>query len=315
MALRVLGRRAAARADDVQQAVARELVQERRRDVGRLVVAAERVRQARVRMRRRQAARDLRELRDVRPHLARAERAVDADDQRVGVLDRRPEAFDRLPRQRAPGQVDDRDADPERQLRRRVARGDDRRLRVQRVEDRLDQQQVDAAVAQAADLLRVALDDLVERVRAVRRVVDARAERQRDVQRADRAGDEAVRAGRLARDARALDVHVVHRVLEPVVRLADRRRGERVRRRDVGARREVRVVHLAHDVRPRQVQQVGIVLDVARVRGEALAAEVGLGEAAALKEDAPRAVEHEDPLGCEAAYVVGDVAHSSLGVW
>ena len=75
---------------------------------------------------------------------------------------------------------------------RRLARGDDRRLRVQRVEDRLDQQQVDAAVGEAADLLGVRLDDLVERVRAVAGLVDARAQRERDVQRADRAGDEAV---------------------------------------------------------------------------------------------------------------------------
>ena len=36
-----------------------------------------------------------------------------------------------------------------------VERGDDRRLRVQRVEDRLDEQQVDAALAQRADLVRV----------------------------------------------------------------------------------------------------------------------------------------------------------------
>ena len=62
-----------------------------------------------------------------------------------------------------------------------------------------------------------------------------RAQRQRDVERPDRAGDEPVRPRRLARDSRAGDVHVVDRVLEPVVGLADRRRRERVRRRDVGA--------------------------------------------------------------------------------
>ena len=231
------------------------------------------------------------------------------------MLDRRPETVDRLPRQRASGEVDDRDADPQRQLGRLIAGGDDRRLRVQRVEDGLDQEQVDAAVAQAADLLGVALDDLVEGVRAVRRVVDARAERQRDVQRPDRTGDEAVGTGSLARDPRTGDVHVVDGILERVVRLPDRRRRERVRRRDVGAGREVRVVHLAHDVRPRQVQQVRVVLHVAGMRREALTAEVGLGEAPALEENTPRAVEHEDPLGCEVAYVVGDVSHSSLGVW
>ena len=131
----------------------------------------------------------------------------------------------------------------------------------------------------------------------------------------DRAGNEAIGAGGLARDPSTRDVHVVHGVLERVVRLPDRRRCERVRRRDVGAGREVRIVDLAHDVGPRQVQQVRVVLHIPRVRREALTAEIGLGETPALEQNAPRAIEHEDPLGCEAAYVVGDVSHSSLGVW
>ena len=104
----VLRRRAAARADDVQEAVSGELVQQRRSDVGCLVITAERVRQPCVRMRRGKAVRDLRQLGDVGPHLTSPERAVDADDQRIGVLDRRPEAFDRLARQRPAGQIDDR---------------------------------------------------------------------------------------------------------------------------------------------------------------------------------------------------------------
>jgi hypothetical protein len=51
------------------------------------------------------------------------------------------------------------------------------------------------------------------------------------------------------------------------------------------------------------------------VVAEALAAEVGLGETAALEEDAPRAVEDEDPLGCTLADAVRGVGQSSLGVW
>src|SRR3712207_6898372 len=47
-------------------------------------------------------------------------------------------------------------------------------LRVQRVEDRLQEEQVDAAVAKAADLAGVRLDDLVEGDVPERRVVDAR---------------------------------------------------------------------------------------------------------------------------------------------
>ena len=100
----------------------------------------------------------------------------------------------------------------------------------------------------AAHLLGVGVLHLVEGVRAERRVVDLRAERERHVQRPDRAGDEAVARG-LARDPRAGDVHLVDGVLEPVVGLADRGRGEGVRRRDVGAGGEVALVDRADDVR------------------------------------------------------------------
>jgi hypothetical protein len=47
--------------------------------------------------------------------------------------------------------------------------------------------------------------------------------------------------------------------------------------------------------------------------GEAIAAEVRFGQAAILEQHAPRPVEHEDPLGCESAYLGGDVsAHTAL---
>jgi hypothetical protein len=120
----------------------------------------------------------------------------------------------------------------------------------------------------------------------------------------------------LARDPRPLDVHLVDRVLEPVVGLADPRRRERVRRRNVAAGGEVGLVDRAHDVRPRQVEQIRIVQQVARVVGEPLAAEVGLVEAAVLQEHAPGTVEHEDPFPGDACDVCCDVAsHGSLGVW
>ena len=190
---RVLGRRAAAAAGDVQEPAARELAEQRARHLGRLVVAAEGVRQAGVRVRSDEARREPRELGDVRPHLLRAERAVDADDQRLGVLDRDPERLDRLARERPAGEVDDRGRDPERHVRapsrarrrsppsrsacRRSSRAGAGRRRPRRA---------------PRDLLGVGLLDLVEGLRAERRVVDLRAERERDVQRPDRAGDEAV---------------------------------------------------------------------------------------------------------------------------
>jgi hypothetical protein len=295
---RVLGRRAAAAAGDVEEARLGELAEQRARHVGRLVVAAECVREAGVRVRAREARRDARELGDVRAHLLRAERAVHADDQRVRVLDRRPERIDGLPAERAPGEVDDRRGDPQRQLGRGLARGGDRRLRVQRVEDRLEQQEVDPALVEGADLLRVRVAHLLERVRAEARIVDARAERERDVQRADRAGDElaAGLVGRGPRELGARDVHLVHRVLEPVVGLPDRRRRERVRRRDVRAGPEVAAVDRRDEIGVSEVEQVGVAAHVARVPGEGVAAPFLLAQPARLQQHAPRAVEHEDPL-------------------
>ncbi len=261
--------------------------------------------QAGVRVARDPRRRDARHVLHERSHLGRTERAVDADDQRLGVLDREPERLDRLPREVAAALVDRREREPERKLGRLVERRRDRGLRVQRVEHRLDEQDVDAAVAQAADLVRVCIADGVEGHRAIRRIVDARRERERHVQRADGAGDEprpvrglrSPRVRRAAGEPGALDVHLVHHVgAERVVGLADRRRGERVRRGDVGARGEVVVVDPGDDLGARDVQQVGVARDIVRMVTEALAAIGLLAAELALDEDAPGAVEHGDPL-------------------
>ena len=122
------------------------------------------------------------------------------------VPDRDVERVERLSRQRASAAIGDRRRDHHRQLDAArlelVEHGGDRRLRVQRVEDRLEQQQVDAAVDQPADLLAVGVAHVRERVGAERRVVDVGRDRQRAVGRADRAGDEARTIGRPARTTR-----------------------------------------------------------------------------------------------------------------
>ena len=113
-----------------------------------------------------------------------------------------------------------------------------------------------------------------------------------------------------ARDASARDVQVVDGVLEPVVGLSDGRRSERVRRRDIGTGGEVRVVHGTDDLGLRQVQQVGIIQQVARVVGEPLASKVGLVQATVLKQHSPGAVEHEDALLRQFPDLACDVARS-----
>ena len=76
------------------------------------------------------------------------------------------------PGQRAAGRVGDRARHDERQPLPRLLEvrldGEQRRLGVQRVEDRLDQQDVGAAFAQARDRLGVGRHELVERSRCAR---------------------------------------------------------------------------------------------------------------------------------------------------
>ena len=86
------------------------------RRVRRLVVAAELVGQAGVRVHAHATCRRGRELLDVGPHLLGTERAVEPDRQRLGVTDRLPERGRCLTGQRAAGSIGDRARDHQRQL-------------------------------------------------------------------------------------------------------------------------------------------------------------------------------------------------------
>ena len=161
---------------------------------------------------------------------------------------------------------------------------------------------------------------MVERHRSIRRLVDARRERERHVQRPDRAGDEARLLGRLrspvvggaTREASTLEAHLPRGLLERVVGLADPGRGEGVRRRNVCSGGEVVVVDRGDDLRLREVQEIGIPADVARMGCEPLAAVLLLRELTPVDEHAPRPVEHEDPLGEKLSELVASVLHASV---
>jgi hypothetical protein len=161
----VLGRRPAAAADQVDQAAAGELGDGGRGLGGRLVVLAEGVGQARIGIARDEGVGDARQLRDVGPHLAapRAQlkptasgRACRIECQNASVTwpERvRPEASVIVPEmmtgQRRPALLEER------------LEREDRGLGVEGVEDRLDGQDVGAAVDQALRLLPIGRDELV----------------------------------------------------------------------------------------------------------------------------------------------------------
>src|SRR5438552_419031 len=94
--------------------------------------------------------------------------------ERLRVLDRCPEGLNGLAGEVAPASVDDRDRDEQRNLGRDFLHRGDGGLAVQRVEDGLNEEDVDAAFLQRAGCLRVAVAKLVERDIAIRRIVDSR---------------------------------------------------------------------------------------------------------------------------------------------
>ena len=246
----VVRRGAAAAADDVHQALLRP-VGDSRPAARRLVVAAEGVGRTGIRVGAETKVSQTREFLDVLAQLLGAERAVEAEGERTDVVERVPEGFRRLARQRAAGGVGDRAGDHHRPAAaggvEELLDGEQRRLGVQRVEHRLDQQQVGAAVDQAADGLGVGLDQLVEGDVAVAgSFTSGEIEPVREVG-PSTPGDEA-RLGRilrrefvagLARQPGAGDVQFIDDGLQLVVGLRDRRRVEGVRLEDVGAGGEV----------------------------------------------------------------------------
>ncbi len=304
--LDVLGRGAAAAADEVEEAGVGELGEDRGRLVGRLVVLSEGVGQAGVGVDGDEGVGEARQLGDVRAHVARAQRAVEADRQRTGVAYGVPERLGDLTRERTTGGVGDRAGDDHRPaalllLEERLDR-EDRGLGVEGVEDRLDHEQVGTAVDQAARGDQVGVGELVERDVAGAGVVDVGRDRGGARGRAERAGDPARPVvggdgvGGRAGQPRGLVVELVGQVLEAVVGQRDRGGVERVGLDDVRAGPEVLLVDRADDVRLRDRQQVVVADQVAGVVGEALPAVAGLVGAVTLDRGAHRAVEHHDPL-------------------
>ncbi len=303
-----VGRRgAAAAADQVHVAGLGELADDRGGLLGRLVVLAERVGQPGVGVAGDERVGDPRHLGDVGAHLLGAERAVEADRDRVDVPDRVPERLRHLAGQGAAGGVGDGAGDDDRPasavlLEDRLDR-EDRGLGVEGVEDRLDEEQVRAAVEQAAGRLGVRRDQLVEAHVAGGRVVDVGRDRRRPGGRAERAGDVArpVRCdgdlvGDPAGQPRGLEVELERELLHAVVRQRDRGGVEGVGLDDVGAGLEVLAVDPGDDLGLGEGEQVVVALQVPGPVREPLAAVAGLGRTVPLDRRTHGTVDDQDPL-------------------
>ncbi len=290
----MLRRRAAATADDVEPELGCEPVVcfcERGRGQVVVSVTVDDRWQSRVRQRRQERARVLREVAQVLGHLGRTGRAVHADDVGPHCFERGERGADLGADEHAPRRLD-RDLHHDRDRRRqpgaphRRACTVDRRLRLEQVVDGLDEQHVDAAGDQPVDL---------EAEIVAQCLVANLTQRREPRTGSDRADDEAgpavggVAGGDFARDLRGALVHL-ERVVGESVLVEDEREGAERRGLDaVDAHREELVVHPGDEIGPGHHELLVAAL-------EHLAAEVFRPEVLSLHPRAERPVEYEHAL-------------------
>ena len=181
--------------------------------------------------------------------------------------------------------------------------GENRRLGVERVEDGLDQDEVGAAVDEAAHLLGVGFAQIVEGDGAEAGIVDVGRKRGGAVGRAERAGDEAGLAvepfgfrRRATRQPRAIAVELIDDVLHAVIGLGDAGGGKRIGLEDVRACHRVGEQDILDRLRLRQRQEIVVALQMTFAADETIAAEVTLVEREVLNLRSHRAVEDENAL-------------------
>ena len=204
--------------------------------------------------------------------------------------------------------------------------GKQRGLRVERVEDGFDQQQVHTPVEQGLDLLAVRLAKMIEAHGTEAGIVHLRREACGDGHRPDSAGHEAGLAGFirdlvrcLPRELRRGEVHLHGNFtkelvgddlfeeglvfaargvsVEKEVMLADGRGRERVRLDEVRASQQVMPVDVGDDLWTCELEQLVVALEwLALPVCEARPAEIRLSELALLNHRAHRAVEDDDAL-------------------
>ncbi len=301
-------RSAAAAADDVEETAGGELLDHRGHFCRRFVVLAEGIGQAGVGVGGHVGVGLVGQLFQIRAQVLGAQGAVQTYGDRLGMAHRVPERLGGLAGQRAAGGVGDGAGDHDRQLDaiflEHLLHGEDRRLGVQRVEDRFNQDQVGAALDQAAGGLGVVLYQEVEGDVAVAGVVDVRGDGAGAAGRAEHAADEtrAIRSlgglhvGYFPGQARAFHVQLVDQFFHAVVGLGDPGGIEGVGFQNVGAGIEIGFLDGLDDVGAGEQQQVVVALHVARPVSETLAAVVRLFQLVALDHGAHAAVEDQDAL-------------------
>ncbi len=286
--LDVLRRGPAAAPDDVEPAARREALELLGNEVRRLVELAVLIGEPGIRVAREERRGNLRERADVGGHELGPRGAVQPDGDRIKVLDARVEGLDALPGEHGAHGLDgarQHHGEARARLGEVPAHGEAGGLGVHRVERGLDEQDVGAAVDEAADLLTVGGDELVEGDSAhdgegLGRGADGARDEARTVARGEVGGGGLGNAG-------GGDVDVVGAVGEAVLGEDEGGASEGVGLHDVGAGGEEPLVDASDDVGAGEVE--GLVAPLVR-----LASEVAGGQAERVDRGPHAAVEQED---------------------
>ncbi len=306
----VRGRRAAAAADDIEPAVLGPLLELRCERFRRLGEAGRqhRIGQPGIRIGADRDVCDPRQFLYERPHLLRAERAVDADAHQLVVGNGVPIRLDGLARKGASAQIGDGEGDHHghaaASLFEILVDGEECGLGVQRIEDRFQQQDVHAAVQQPARLLAIGTDQLIKGDGPVSGIVNVGRERCRLAGGPEGAGDETHATKLRGHDrvrrgpsiARPRHVQFVRQLLELVIRQRNGGGVERVAFDDVRARFEVLAMDGLDDLGLREAEQVVVALQVLRRILKPVPAKGGLVQCVGLDHGAHRAVENDNAL-------------------
>ena len=303
----VVGCRSTTSPHQVDEAARGKFADDRCHVRGRLVVLTEFVRQPGIWVRADAGIGNPGQLRHVRPQILGAERAVQADHERLGVPDRVPERLGGLPRQCPARSIGNRPRNHHRQLDatrlERPSNGENCRLRIQRVEDGFDHEKIRAARDQRGCRLFVSRGKLGESDIAETRVVDVRRDRRCPVRRPEHAGHESRNARircesvcNVPRDSCRGFVQLRDQLFHAVVTHRRRIGIEGIRFNDVRARPEEPLVNLANDFRASKTEQIVVSFHIRGPVAEPFAAVIGLRQPESLDHRSHCTIEQQDPL-------------------
>ena len=217
-----------------------------------------------------------------------------------------PERFGRLPGKGPSAGIGNSPRNHDRQaptgLGEDVVQREQRGLGIQGVEHGLDHDEVGPTVDESACGFAVGLDKVGEPDVACSRVVDVGGDAGRTVGGSEYAGDppglgiDSELVHRSAGDLRRREVHLVDRVLQPVIRLGDAGGRESIRLDDVRAGLEVGSVGGLDDIGPGEGEHVAVTLERRVVAPEPLAPVVLFLQAEALLHGAGGTIQYQQAL-------------------